>query len=79
MENEFFRDLFCFQCSLQFNGKYVYDLHQLLVHGSKDIEKSVGSEVKMEINSEISESRNKKKTSTLLILPQVHEEKKDVF
>ena len=30
-----FIDLFCFQCSLQFGGKFVYDLHQSLVHGVK--------------------------------------------
>ena len=35
MEQKLLRDIFCFQCSLQFNGKAVYDLHQLLVHGGK--------------------------------------------
>ena len=30
-----FRDLFCFQCSLQFGEKSVYDLHLSLVHGIK--------------------------------------------
>ena len=43
------RDLFCFQCSLQFGEKSVYDLHQSLVHGIKDLGKSGDSEVKFEI------------------------------
>jgi hypothetical protein len=30
-----FKDLFCFQCSLQFGEKSVYDLHLSLVHGIK--------------------------------------------
>ena len=30
-----FRDFFCFQCSLQFSGTSVYELHQSLVHGIK--------------------------------------------
>ena len=42
MEQNLLRDLFCLQCSLQFNGKYVYDLHKKLVHGSKDLEMKKG-------------------------------------
>jgi hypothetical protein len=60
MEQKFFSDLFCYQCSLQFGGKSVYYLHQSLVHG-----KSGDSEVKIEISSEISEPTNLTKTSTL--------------
>ena len=30
-----FRDFFCFQCSLQFSGTSVYELHQSLVHEIK--------------------------------------------
>ena len=29
------RDMFCTECSLQFNKKIVYDLHLSLVHGKK--------------------------------------------
>ena len=60
MEQKLLRDLFCFHCSLQFNGKSVYDLHQSLVHGSKDLE------MKMEIKSERSdpESSNGAKSNT---------------
>ena len=59
MEQGLLRDLFCFQCSLQFNGKSVYDLHQSLVHGSKDLK------MKKEIKSEKSdpESSNNAKTN----------------
>ena len=35
MEQKLLRDNFCFQCSLLFNEKAVYDLHQLLVHEGK--------------------------------------------
>ena len=71
MEEKFFMDLFCCQCSLQFGGKSVYDLHQSLVHGN-----SGDSEVKIEIISEILESRNLTKTSNLPILPTDHKETK---
>ena len=30
------KEIFCSQCSLQFNGKYVYNLHLYLVHTVKD-------------------------------------------
>ena len=29
------RDLYCYECSLQFDKKYVFDLHLSLVHGKK--------------------------------------------
>ena len=67
-----FKALFCFLCSLQFDRKSVYDLHQSLVHGSK----SEDSEVKIEVVSEISETINDSQTSTL---PQVHKEKKKSY
>ena len=67
------RDLFCFPCSLQFDGKSVYDLHLSLAHRIKDGSKSEDSEVKIEIDSKSAESTNDTKTS---ILPPVHEEKK---
>ena len=82
MEQKFFRDLFCHQCSLQFGGKSVYDLHQSLVHGkSRDSEVKLGknseiSEVKLGKISEISEPTNLTKTSTLPIFPTVHKETK---
>ena len=71
MERKFLRDLFCYQCSLQFGGKPVYDLHQSLVHGI-----SGDSEIKIEIISEISAPTNLTKTSTLPILPTVYKETK---
>ena len=73
MENKFFRDLFCFRCSLHFGGKSVYNLHQSLVHKSEGIEKSGDSQVKIEINSEVSESTNQTKSCILPVLSPVHE------
>ena len=35
MDATMLRDLFCTECSLQFNKKIVYDLHLSLVHGKK--------------------------------------------
>ena len=35
MSQIIFRDLYCEQCSLQFDKKYVYDLHLPLVHGQE--------------------------------------------
>ena len=35
MSQIIFRDLYCEQCSLQFDKKYVYDLHLSLVHGQE--------------------------------------------
>ena len=29
------RDLYCFECSLQFDKKYVFDVHLSLVHGEE--------------------------------------------
>ena len=29
------RDLYCFECSLQFDTKYVFDVHLSIVHGKK--------------------------------------------
>ena len=58
------RDFFCFQCSLQFGAKSVYDLHQSLVHGIKVLGKSGDSEVKMQIESDILQSDNEPFLST---------------
>ena len=47
-------DMFCKKCSLQFDKKYVFDLHLKLVHGEKIEAKSVliKSEVKTEVKEE---------------------------
>ena len=37
------RDLYCFQCSLQFDNKYVFDFHLSAVHGKiRDIKQEPG-------------------------------------
>ena len=41
------RDLFCFQCSYQFDKRSIYDKHQKLVHDYE--EKSRGDYVQMYI------------------------------
>ena len=35
MEQKILRDLYCFQCSLQFEKKSIYDLHLILIHNYK--------------------------------------------
>ena len=32
MEQKILRDLYCFQCCLQFEKKSLYDIHQLIIH-----------------------------------------------
>ena len=34
-------DLYCFQCSLQFDKKSIYDMHQSIRHGYKNVAKPV--------------------------------------
>ena len=52
MEEKIFRDLYCFQCSFQFEKRSIYDTHQLLVHNYK--EKAIGqTEIKIEIEERI--------------------------
>ena len=76
MDQTLLRDLFCLQCSLQFNGKYVYSLHQKLVHGSKDLE--MNKEIKSEKSDP--ESSNDAKTNTQsAILPDDEEFKCNVM
>ena len=48
------RDMFCTDCSLQFNKKIVYDLHLSLVHGKKTNIKQEPNNC--EITSEVSET-----------------------
>ena len=40
------RDLYCFECSLQFDTKYKFDVHLLVVHGTKlDIKEEPNTQV----------------------------------
>ena len=71
MEQKIFGDLFCSQCSLQFDGRSVFALHQFLVHG---IENRNNLEIETEMNTEPPESSNDTKTSTCLLLPPVDED-----
>ena len=46
------RDFYCYLCSLQFDGKLVYDMHQSLVHKYKNDIKSVQEFIKTEFDGE---------------------------
>jgi hypothetical protein len=72
------KELFCFLCSLQFDGKPDYDLHQFLVHGIKEGSKSEDSEVKIKIDSKISETMKEASGEGNLNehIESVHKEKK---
>ena len=40
------RDLYCYECSLQFESKYVFDVHLAVVHGEKlDIKQEPDSQL----------------------------------
>ena len=56
------QDLFCSQCFLQFDKKYVFDLHLSLVHGKKLVIKNEASEISFDESREEEESvKNKEK------------------
>ena len=44
------RDLYCYLCSLQFDGKLVYDMHQSFMHNYKIDVNSVQKFIKTEFN-----------------------------
>ena len=49
MKMKILKDLYCFQCSLQFDKKSIYDMHLKLVHDHKNIAGSIfGTEIKQE-------------------------------
>ena len=54
------KDLYCFQCSLQFDKKSIYDMHLSIVHKYKSRTESFLTEIKsepedMELTNESSE------------------------
>ena len=51
------QDLFCDQCLLQFDKKYVFDLHLSLVYGKKLVIKNEASEVSFDESKEEEEAR----------------------
>ena len=55
MEAKILRDLYCFQCSFQFDKRSVYDMHQSLVHNYKE-KTGFQTEIKIEVE-EISMSK----------------------
>ena len=50
MADKILRDLYCYHCSLQFDGKLVYDMHQSIKHNYRADEKSVQNFIKCEFN-----------------------------
>ena len=45
------RNMFCTECSLQFNKKIVYDLHLSLVHGKRTIIKQESSNCEISVKN----------------------------
>ena len=48
MKEKIIKDLYCFQCSLQFDKKSIYDMHLLIVHNYKVKPVSIETEIKSE-------------------------------
>ena len=48
MEKKIIKDLYCFQCSLQFDKKSIYDIHLKIMHNYKSREKCFENEIKTE-------------------------------
>ena len=46
------RDLYCYICSLQFDGKLVYDMHQSILHKYKDNGPSFEKLIKTEVSAQ---------------------------
>ena len=46
MEKPNLKDLFCFQCDLQFDKKTIYDMHLSIVHNYKSRTEFVATEIK---------------------------------
>ena len=53
MAKKILRDLYCYLCSLQFEGKKVYDMHQSIMHNYVPNEvNSIQNIIKTEFNEE---------------------------
>ena len=48
MEQKILWDLYCFQCTLQFEKKSLYDMHQLIIHKYNNNPKHFANEIKSE-------------------------------
>ena len=48
MEEKIMKDLYCFQCSLQFDKKTIYDMHLKIMHNYIGRSKSFLTEMKKE-------------------------------
>ena len=52
MAEKILRDLYCYLCSLQFDGKKVYDMHQATMHNYENEVSSIQNIIKTEFNEE---------------------------
>ena len=48
MEKKIMKDLYCFLCSLQFDKKTIYDMHQSIIHNYVSRKESFLTEIKKE-------------------------------
>ena len=48
MEKKILKDLYCFQCSMQFDKKKLYDLHLSIIHNYIERRESFLTEIKQE-------------------------------
>ena len=48
MEKKIIKDLYCYQCSLQFDKKIIYDMHLSIMHNYKSRANYFETEIKQE-------------------------------
>ena len=64
MDNKIIKDLYCFQCSLQFDKKAIYDIHLKIMHNYKNRTDYFLTDIKKEPENELQiESSNISTTS----------------
>ena len=66
MEKKIIKDLYCFQCSLQFDKKTIYDMHLKIMHNYVSVKESILTKIKNEpeeINLPTNSINNSRTTS----------------
>ena len=66
MADQILRDLYCYHCSLQFDVKLVYDMHQSIKHNYRADEKSVQNFIKCEFNLHEEHSTDKNQDNIIM-------------
>ena len=54
MEQKILWDLYCFQCTLQFEKKSLYDMHQSIIHNYESNPKNFANSIKHEPEESLS-------------------------